>query len=131
VRVLVVDDNTDLADLMCDALAGEGFETAVAYDARAALEKWRSFGPHAAVLDVGMPDVDGYELARTLRAEYGATNSSAQYPVGCAVPSASVQKSTPVITNRIFAIGAPLADAPRADDPTPRARNVGLRTTPR
>jgi CheY-like chemotaxis protein len=71
VRVLVVDDNTDLAELLSEALADMGFQTAVAFDARAALETWRSFGPHAAVLDVGMPEVDGYELARAVRSEHG------------------------------------------------------------
>jgi DNA-binding response OmpR family regulator len=71
VRVLVVDDNVDLAELLSDALQMEGFKTAVAYDAEAALARWRLFSPHAAVLDVGLPHVDGYELARTLRAEHG------------------------------------------------------------
>ena len=49
----------------------EGFQTAVAHDGHAALERWRSFFPHAAVLDVGLPDLDGYQLARALRAEHG------------------------------------------------------------
>ena len=71
VRVLVVDDNTDLAELLSDALQEEGFETAVAHDASGALARWRSFLPHAGVLDVGLPDLDGYELAKTLRAEHG------------------------------------------------------------
>ncbi|HTQ04224.1 MAG TPA: hybrid sensor histidine kinase/response regulator [Polyangiaceae bacterium] len=72
VRVLVVDDNTDVAELLSEALEDAGFRTAVAFDARAALELWRRFGPHAAVLDVGLPEVDGYELARALRSEHGA-----------------------------------------------------------
>jgi CheY-like chemotaxis protein len=71
VRVLVVDDDVDIAELLCEALEDEGFQTAIAHDGRAALDEWRRFGPHAAVLDVGLPDVDGYELARTLRAAYG------------------------------------------------------------
>ncbi|HVW25673.1 MAG TPA: hybrid sensor histidine kinase/response regulator [Polyangiaceae bacterium] len=72
VRVLVVDDNVDVAQLLCEALRVEGFETDVAHDARTALEKWRAFAPHAAVLDVGLPDLDGYELAKALRDEHGA-----------------------------------------------------------
>jgi signal transduction histidine kinase/CheY-like chemotaxis protein len=71
IRVLVVDDNVDVAELLSEALEGEGFQTAIAHDGRAALERWRSFTPHAAVLDVGLPDLDGYELARALRAEHG------------------------------------------------------------
>ncbi len=72
VRVLVVDDNVDVADLLSVALEIEGFQTAVANDGRAALARWRSFAPHAAVLDVGLPELDGYELAKTLRAEHGS-----------------------------------------------------------
>jgi len=73
VRVLVVDDNADVAELLSEALTDAGFETAVAFDARAALELWRQFGPHAAVLDVGLPEVDGYDLAKSLRDEHGST----------------------------------------------------------
>ncbi|HEY6460371.1 MAG TPA: hybrid sensor histidine kinase/response regulator, partial [Polyangiaceae bacterium] len=70
-RVLVVDDNCDVADLLSEALQIEGFHTAVENDGRAALERWRSFRPHAAVLDVGLPDFDGLDLAKALRAEHG------------------------------------------------------------
>jgi signal transduction histidine kinase/CheY-like chemotaxis protein len=71
IRVLVVDDNVDLAELLAEALRLEGFQTAVEHNARAALERWQSFVPHAAVLDVGLPDLDGYELANALRAQHG------------------------------------------------------------
>jgi CheY-like chemotaxis protein len=71
VRVLVVDDNIDLAELLSDALQHEGFQTAVAFDADDALSRWQTFRPHAAVLDVGLPRVDRYELARIVRADYG------------------------------------------------------------
>jgi signal transduction histidine kinase/CheY-like chemotaxis protein len=71
-RVLVVDDNVDMTDLLCEALGREGFETTAAYDASSALEQWRKFRPRAAILDVGLPDSDGYELAAALRAEYGS-----------------------------------------------------------
>jgi signal transduction histidine kinase/ActR/RegA family two-component response regulator len=73
VRVLVVDDNVDVAELLSEALQDEGFETAVAHDGHAALERWSLFVPHAAVLDVGLPDLDGYELAKTLRSRHGTT----------------------------------------------------------
>jgi len=71
VRVLVVDDNVDVAELLSEALQEQGFQTAVAYDGQDALDRWRGFRPHAGVLDVGLPDVDGYELAKTLRTEFG------------------------------------------------------------
>jgi signal transduction histidine kinase/ActR/RegA family two-component response regulator len=72
-RVLIVDDNVDVADLLADALKLEGFETTTAYDAQGAIATWRTFAPHAGVLDVGLPDADGYQLARALRAEHGRT----------------------------------------------------------
>ncbi|HEU4579812.1 MAG TPA: ATP-binding protein [Polyangiaceae bacterium] len=71
-RVLIVDDNLDVAELLTEALGLEGFETAAAHDGQSALERWRELSPHAGVLDVGLPDMDGYELARRLRAEHGA-----------------------------------------------------------
>jgi CheY-like chemotaxis protein/two-component sensor histidine kinase len=70
-RVLVVDDNEDIAELLSYALSEEGFTTAVAHDAATALATSRIFAPRAAVVDVGLPDIDGYELARAMRAEFG------------------------------------------------------------
>jgi signal transduction histidine kinase/ActR/RegA family two-component response regulator len=71
VRILVVDDNVDLAELLSEALQQEGFQTSVAHDGNEALATWRTFHPHAGVLDVGLPDLDGYEVAKALRAEHG------------------------------------------------------------
>jgi signal transduction histidine kinase/CheY-like chemotaxis protein len=86
VRVLVVDDNVDLAELLSEALEEEGFQTSVAHDGHAALATWRKFLPHAGVLDVGLPDVDGYELAKTLRAEHG-TNATLIAATGYGQPT--------------------------------------------
>lgn len=61
-----------MAQLLSMGLGMEGFETSEAHDAAAAIEQWRSFRPHAAILDVGLPDMDGYALARALRTEHGA-----------------------------------------------------------
>ncbi len=72
-RVLVVDDNTDIATLLSEALQNKGFQTAVANDGTDALASWHSFLPHAGVFDVGLPGLDGYEVARAVRAEYGAS----------------------------------------------------------
>lgn len=69
--MLVVDDNVDLAELLAEALQRASFETKVAFDAHDALEQWRTFSPHAAVLDVGLPTLNGYEIARAVRAEHG------------------------------------------------------------
>jgi signal transduction histidine kinase/CheY-like chemotaxis protein len=70
-RVLVVDDNSDVASLLAEALQYAGYDTTAEQDARSALRTWRRFVPHAGVFDVGLPDLDGYELAREVRAEHG------------------------------------------------------------
>jgi signal transduction histidine kinase len=70
-RVLVVDDNVDAALMLNDFLAALGHETIVAYDGPVALELVSSFQPDVAVLDIGLPVMDGYELARRLRESLG------------------------------------------------------------
>jgi len=72
-RVLIVDDNEDAADLMGALLETHGYEIIVAYDPVAALALAAEHHPEIAVLDIGLPVIDGYELARRLRA--GATSS--------------------------------------------------------
>src|SRR5262249_31763961 len=66
-RVLIVDDNCDAADLLAEALAQTGFCTRTAYDGPSALTAAREFAPDIALLDIGLPVMDGYELARRLR----------------------------------------------------------------
>ncbi len=67
-RIMVVDDNEDAADLLAMLLEELGNTTRVAHDAERALEVANEFAPELAVLDIGLPQVDGYELARRLRA---------------------------------------------------------------
>ena len=66
VRVLVVDDEAAIADLVATALRYEGFDTMTAGDGRAALEAVESFRPDLVVLDVMLPDLDGFEVQRRL-----------------------------------------------------------------
>jgi two-component system CheB/CheR fusion protein len=66
-RVLVVDDNRDLADSMALLLSSEGHEVQVAYDGRSTLDRVREFVPKVALIDVSLPDMDGIEVARRLR----------------------------------------------------------------
>ena len=66
-RVLVVDDNADAADTLADVLRGVGYDVAVAHDAPQALDLAAKFLPSIALLDIGLPVMDGYELARHLR----------------------------------------------------------------
>jgi len=70
-RVLVVDDNRDIVDSSSRLLKLLGHEVAVAFDGRQALEVARGFRPDLALLDVNLPHIDGYELARQLRREHG------------------------------------------------------------
>jgi CheY-like chemotaxis protein len=67
-RVLVVDDNPDAADLLGDVLIRAGYEVSVVNDPLEALSNVSDFKPDVAVLDIGLPVMDGYELATRLRA---------------------------------------------------------------
>ena len=71
VRVLIADDNKDAADSLQRILRHFGYEVRVAYDGAAALETAASFAPRVAILDIGMPRSDGYEVAGALRRRYG------------------------------------------------------------
>jgi CheY-like chemotaxis protein/nitrogen-specific signal transduction histidine kinase len=67
-RLLLVDDNADAADSLAMLLQVDGHEPTVAYSARAALELAAAQRFDAMLLDIGMPDMDGYELLTRLRA---------------------------------------------------------------
>jgi CheY-like chemotaxis protein len=67
-RILIVDDNVDAAHLMADVLEAVGHDTRLAYDGPAALHIAADFQPHAALLDLGLPIMDGYEIAEQLLA---------------------------------------------------------------
>lgn len=66
-RVLVVDDNVDAASTAAELLRLLGHEVEVAHDGREALEKAAQLRPDTVLLDIGLPDIDGYEVARRLR----------------------------------------------------------------
>ena len=67
-KVLVVDDNVDAAQMLATLLEMNGYEVDVAYDGRGALASVVQAPPDVALLDIGLPDIDGHELARRLRA---------------------------------------------------------------
>jgi CheY-like chemotaxis protein len=67
-RILVVDDNRDAVDALAMMLRLSGNDVDVAYDGLSALGTAQSFRPDAVVLDIGLPGMDGYEVARRLRA---------------------------------------------------------------
>jgi signal transduction histidine kinase len=68
-RILVVDDNEDAAELLSLSLSRRGFDVRVAHDGAEALRVASEFAPEVAVLDIGLPGMDGYELAERIRAE--------------------------------------------------------------
>ena len=70
-RVLVVDDNEDAAELIADALRELGHEVAVAHDGLRAISVADDFRPDVGLLDIGLPVLDGYELASRLRGVLG------------------------------------------------------------
>jgi CheY-like chemotaxis protein/nitrogen-specific signal transduction histidine kinase len=67
-RLVLVDDNADAADSLSTLLGVQGYRTAVEYDARSALRRARAERPDAMLVDIGLPDIDGYQLAQQLRA---------------------------------------------------------------
>jgi DNA-binding response OmpR family regulator len=66
-RVLVVEDDEDIAQVLQRSLRMEGYEVRVAEDGNAALENGRTFSPDLVILDLGLPQLDGIEVARRLR----------------------------------------------------------------
>jgi signal transduction histidine kinase len=66
-RILVVDDNVDAAEILMESLQLAGHEVEMSIDPIAALEVAARFAPEVAVLDIGLPVMDGYELAGRLR----------------------------------------------------------------
>jgi PAS domain S-box-containing protein len=74
-RILVVDDSTDSADSLGRLLRRWGHEVHLAYDGPAALAAARSAAPEIVLLDIGLPGMDGYEVARELRQDPGQSTA--------------------------------------------------------
>ena len=68
-KVLVVDDNADAAEMLGMLLASHGHEVVIEHDSLRALDRARSVRPDVCLLDIGLPEMDGKELARRLRAQ--------------------------------------------------------------
>jgi CheY-like chemotaxis protein/two-component sensor histidine kinase len=67
VRVLVVDDNEDAVEMLAEVFRSKGYQVRSAHDGPAAIRVCSEFNPHIALLDIGLPVMDGYELAERLR----------------------------------------------------------------
>ncbi len=66
-RILVVDDNVDAANAMSELLRLDSHETQAVYSAKAALDYVETSNPDVVLLDIGLPEIDGYEVARRIR----------------------------------------------------------------
>ena len=74
-KVLVVDDNVDAAQVLAMYVGAQGHEVQVEHDSTAALALAPGFAPNVCLLDIGLPDMDGYELARRLRRDPATARS--------------------------------------------------------
>ncbi len=68
-RIVVAEDDRDVADSIALLLRLEGHEVVVATDGEGALKAIKAIQPHVALLDIGLPGLDGYEVVRRLRRE--------------------------------------------------------------
>lgn len=66
-KILVVDDDTNIAELISLYLNKEGYETKEAYSGREALDVFPAYAPHLVLLDLMLPEIDGYQVCREIR----------------------------------------------------------------
>ncbi len=71
--ILIVDDDTDIADMFCAFLRGQGHNVLVAYDGQAALELVRRLRFNLVISDVRMPKLDGFALVRAIKEAHPQT----------------------------------------------------------
>ncbi|WP_426103374.1 response regulator [Massilia sp. TSP1-1-2] len=74
-RILVVDDNVDAADMLAELLTIDGHEVKVAYSGQQALDRAAEFQPAYVFLDIGLPDMSGYQVATRMREIAGLENA--------------------------------------------------------
>ena len=70
-RVLIVDDERDIVITLSALLADEGYQVRGVYKGLDALDSMRDFDPHIVLIDLALPDMSGWEVARRIRASYG------------------------------------------------------------
>jgi two-component system CheB/CheR fusion protein len=85
-RILVIEDNLDAAESLQLALELEGHEVTVAYDGPQGIERARQLTPEVVLCDIGLPDMDGYAVAKALRREPGLRNAFLVALTGYALP---------------------------------------------
>jgi DNA-binding response OmpR family regulator len=70
-RVLVVDDERDTVTTLMELLADEGYQVRGVYKGRDAIDMMRAFDPDVVIVDLALPDMSGWEVARQIRTTYG------------------------------------------------------------
>lgn len=85
-RVLIIEDNVDAADSLKDVLELMGHEVAVAYDGASGIATAREFRPEILLCDIGLPEIDGFEVARRFRADPALQNVVLVALTGYALP---------------------------------------------
>lgn len=71
--VLIIEDESTIADILADNLQDEGYRTLLAADGSSGLRRWQSENPNLVILDVMLPHLSGYEVCRTMRARGDTT----------------------------------------------------------
>jgi CheY-like chemotaxis protein len=66
-KILLIDDNRDLAETTCSLLTLYGYNVQAAYDGISGIQAAKEFKPHVILCDIGLPDIDGYEVARLIK----------------------------------------------------------------
>ena len=84
--ILIIEDNRDAADSLSEALSISGHRVAVAYDGETGLAKAREFQPEVVLCDIGLPEMDGYAVARAFRADDGLKRAFLVALSGYALP---------------------------------------------
>src|SRR5919204_3084437 len=74
-RILVVDDNVDAADALSELLRDYGHDVITAHTGRVAVDQAKLHRPDLVLLDISLPEMDGYEVARKLRDEVGLSDA--------------------------------------------------------
>jgi len=92
-RILVVDDNVEAADSLSRLLRLEGHQVSCAYDGTSAVELAEKTRPNVAILDLGLPGIDGFEVARRLR-------NRTDWPMSCSLPSAAMARKKTIAARR-------------------------------
>lgn len=66
-KIMIVDDDMHIAELISLYLIKEGYETKEVYDGKSAVEVFSAFSPHLVLLDIMLPEIDGYQVCREIR----------------------------------------------------------------